>query len=165
VDAGYAYVVKAGDASVEEPGSDSGLFGDGKVAGSGADYGDMAARVGLGLLEGDGSGLWVMDRGWDCDKDGFGRGLIGSGGEDVGAGGGHAGEDFGYLRGALSSRVDNFGQAGAKAAVVIDAGVAEVFVGKVSEALGCGLWGEIAAFDRGQKFEKGGFVHCLLDCV
>ena len=44
--AGYAYVVEAGDFGVEELGGDGGFFGDGLVAGAGAEDGDVA--VGLG---------------------------------------------------------------------------------------------------------------------
>ncbi len=42
MEAGDAYVVEASDAGVEEFGGDGGLFGDGQVAGAGAEDGDVA---------------------------------------------------------------------------------------------------------------------------
>jgi hypothetical protein len=42
---------------------------------------------------------------------------------------------------------------------MIDAGVAEVFVGEGGEALGGGSGSEGAGLDGGEKFEEGGFVH------
>jgi hypothetical protein len=136
VKASYTDVVEAGDAGVEEFGGDGGFFGDGEVAGAGADYGDVSFRFGvLGLAEGDGSGLRVVDGGGDRSEDGFGGGFVGAGGQDVGAGCGHAGEDFGGLGGGFSGGVDYFGEADAEPAVVIDAGVAKVFEGEVGETL------------------------------
>jgi hypothetical protein len=90
-----------------------------------------------------------------------GGGGVGPGGEDVDTGGGHAGEDFGGLFGRFVLRVDDFGEAGAKSAVVIDARVAEVFVGKIGESLCGGGWGEGAGLDLGEEFEESGFVHDL----
>ncbi len=49
--------------------------------------------------------------------------------------------------GDLSCGVDDFGQAGAEGAVMVDAGVAEVFEGEVGEALGGGGGSEGAALD------------------
>ena len=88
--------------------------------------------AGGGLAEGDGAGLRVVDGGGDCCEDGCGGGGVGAGGEDVDAGGGHAGEDFGGLGGGFAGGVDDLGQAGAQGAVVVDAGVAEVFEGEVA---------------------------------
>ena len=48
VDSGDAYVVEAGDLGVEELGGDGGFFGDGEVAGSGADDTDAAFDFGGG---------------------------------------------------------------------------------------------------------------------
>ena len=63
------------------------------------------------------------------------------------------------MGGRLVLRVDDFGQAGAEAAVVVDAGVAEVLVRKGDEAIrGC-RWGEGAGLDLGEEIEEGGFVH------
>ena len=137
VDAGYAYVVEAGDFGVEELGGDGGLFGDGLVAGAGGEDGDVAGGFGGGgLFEGDGAGLWMVDGCGVLGEDACGGGGVGAGGEDVDAGGGHAGEDFGGLLRGFVLGVDDLGEAGAEGAVVIDAGVAEVFVGEVGEALG-----------------------------
>jgi hypothetical protein len=48
--------------------------------------------------------------------------------------------------------------------VVIDAGVAEVFVGEIGEALGCGGGSEGAGLDFGEEFEESNFVHgCIQD--
>ncbi len=110
MEAGYADVVEAGDAGVEEFGGDGGFFGDGEVAGAGAEDGDVAPGFGVGgLAEGDGSGLRVVDGGGDGGEDGFGGGFVGAGGEDVDAGCGHAGEDFGGLGGGFAGGVDDFG--------------------------------------------------------
>ena len=79
--------------------------------------------------------------------------------QDVDAGGGHAGEDFGGLFGGFALGVDDLGKAGAEGAVVIDAGVAEVFVGKIGEALAGSRWSESAGFYCCQKFEERCFIH------
>ena len=41
MEAGDAYVVEAGDVGAEEFGGDGGFFGDGEVAGAGAEDGDV----------------------------------------------------------------------------------------------------------------------------
>ena len=102
-----------------------------------------------GLFERDGSGLRVVDGGGKGGEDHGGGGCVDAGGEDVDAGGGHAGEDFGGLLGGFVLRVDDLGEAGAEGAVVVDAGVAEVFVGKVGEPLGGGGGGESAGLHGG----------------
>jgi hypothetical protein len=81
-----------------------------------------------------------------------GGGPVGACGEDVGSGGGHAGEDFGGLLGRFALGVDDFGEAGAEASVMIDAGVAEVFVREGGEALGGGGGCEGAGLYCGEKF-------------
>jgi hypothetical protein len=53
------------------------------------------------------------------------------------------------LFGGFVLGVDDLGEAGAEGAVMVDAGVAEVFVGEVGEALGCGGGGEGAGLDLG----------------
>ncbi len=108
-----------------------------------------------GLAEGDGSGLRVVDGGGDCGEDGFGGGFVGAGGEDVDAGGGHAGEDFGGLGWGFAGGVNDLGKAVAQGAVVVDAGVAEVFEGEVGEACGGGFGREGAALDFGQEVGGG----------
>ena len=75
-----------------------------------------------------------------CSEDGFAVGASTRVARTSDAGGGHAGEDLGGLLGGFVLGVDDFGEAGAEGAVVIDAGVAEVFVGEVGEALGGGGW-------------------------
>src|SRR3954447_12014216 len=114
MDAGDSDVVETSDAGVEELSCDCGLFGDGEVAGSGADYGDVAYGFGVrGLAESDGAGLRVVRGGGYGFEDGERCGLVGAGGEDIVAGGGHAGEDFRGLGGGLSGSVDDLGETGA----------------------------------------------------
>ncbi len=109
-----------------------------------------------------------MAAGWEARTD-CGGGGVGPGGEDVDTGGGHAGEDFGGLFGGFVLRVDDLGQAGAEAAVVIDAGVAEVFEGEIGESLAGGGGGECAGFYGGEEFEERNFVHvedwCCFDSI
>jgi len=163
VEAGDADVVEAGDAGVEELGGDGGFFGGGLVAGAGGEDGDVAPRfLRGGLFEGDGAGFGMVEGCGRGFEDGGCGGLVGAGGEDVGSGGGHAGEDFGGVGGRFVLRVDDFGEAGAEGAVVVDAGEAEVFVGKSGEADCGGLRGEGAGFDGGEEFEQGGFCHLAL---
>lgn len=153
VDAGDSYIVEAGYPGVEELGCDGGFFGDGQIAGSGADYGDMAVGRGMGgLTEGERSGLGMVDGCGDGLKDGYGGRLVGAGGEDVVSGGGHAGEDFGYLGRSFAGGVDDFGEAGAEGAVVVDAGMTEVFEGEVGEAVGGFCGSKIAALYGGEEF-------------
>ena len=81
MEAGYSYVVVAGDVGAEKLGGDGGFFGDGEIAGAGTEDGDVAAKGGVGgLAEGDGSGLWVVDGGGDGGEDGLGGGFVGAGG-------------------------------------------------------------------------------------
>jgi hypothetical protein len=63
------------------------------------------------------------------------------------------------LVGGFVLSIDDFREARTEGSMVIDAGVAEVFVGEVGETLGCGGGGEGAGLDLGEEFEKGGFVH------
>ena len=150
MDAGYADVVEADDVCVEQLGGDGGFFGDELVAGAGGEDGDVALGFVRSLLEGDGAGLRVIDGGGDGGEYGFGGDFVNAGGEDVGAGGGHAGEDFGGLFGGFALCVDDLGEAGAEGAVMVDAGVAEVFVGEGGEALGGGGGSEGAGLDLGE---------------
>jgi hypothetical protein len=46
--------------------------------------------------------------------------------------------------------------------VMIDAGVAKVFVGEISEALAGGGGGERAGLDGGEKLEERDLIHGLL---
>lgn len=160
MDAGDADVVEARDLCAKEFGGDGCFFGGREIAGPGTEDGDVAVRVGWGrLAEGEGAGVLVILRCGSGGEDGCCGGLVGAGGEDVDAGGGHAGEDLGGVLGRLACGVDDFGQAVAEGAMVIDLGVVEVFEGEVGEASGGLLGREGAALDFGQKFEKGSFVH------
>ena len=94
--------------------------------------------------------------------DGFGCFGGGAGGEDVGAGDGHAEEDAGDLFGGLAGGVDNLGEAGAEGAVVVDAGIAQVFEGEVGKAGGGLLGGEGLVLDFGEEGEEGGGGHGIL---
>ena len=73
----------------------------------------------------------MVDGGGGGCQDGVGGGLVGAGGEDVDAGSGHAGEDFGGLGGGFACGVDDLGESAAEGAVVVDFCVVEVFEGKV----------------------------------
>ncbi len=94
----------------------------------------------------------MVDGCGDGGEDHCGGGGVGASGEDVGSGGGHAGEDFGGLFGRFVLSVDDLGEAGTEGAVMIDAGVAQVFVGEAGETLGGGGGGEGAGLDCGEKF-------------
>ena len=59
----------------------------------------------------------------------------------------------------LAGGEDNFGEAGAQAAMVVDAGVADVLERQGRKALSGGFGGNGAAFDLGEEFEKGGRGH------
>jgi hypothetical protein len=59
----------------------------------------------------------------------------GAGCEDVAASQGHPAEDFGDLGGCFAGGEDDLGHAGAQGAVVVELGEAEVFKGKVFEAI------------------------------
>ena len=159
MEAGYSYVVEARDACVESLGGDGGFFGDGDVAGSGAEDGDVAAGLGGGLAESEGAGGFAVGcGGMRCEDESRGGGVDASG-EDVDAGGGERGEDFqGLLRGFVGG-VDDFGETAAEGAVVIDAGVAEVFEGERLEARGGVGGSEVALFDGGEESEECGLSH------
>ena len=92
MEAGDADIVEAGDLCAEEFRGDGGLFGHGEVAGAGAEDGDVTRGFGRGRLpESEGAGLGVVRDGGKLCEDGPG-GLGGAArGEDVGAGGSHAG--------------------------------------------------------------------------
>jgi hypothetical protein len=53
----------------------------------------------------------------------------------------------------FSLSIDDLGEAGAEGAVVVDAGVAEVFEGEIGEAVRGFGGAEVAAFYGGEKFE------------
>jgi hypothetical protein len=55
--------------------------------------------------------------------------------------------------------VDDFGETGAERTVMIDTGVAKVFVREGGEAVGGGGWGEGSGLDGGEEFEERGLVH------
>ena len=159
VEAGDSDVVETRDGGVEEIGGDGSLFGDALIAGAGAEDCYVAFGCVRGLAESDSSGSRVMDGCGNGGEDGFGRGIVDAGGEDVGAGGGHAGEDFGCLLRGFILRVDDFGEAGAEGSVVVDASVAEVFVGEIGESLGGGGGGEGAGLNGGKDFEERCLSH------
>ena len=72
----------------------------------------------------------------------------------------HHAEQLGALGHPVRLAILRFAvQAGAEGAVMVDAGVAEVFVGEVGETLGCGGGGEGSGLDLGEEFEEGGLVH------
>ncbi len=78
-----------------------------------------------------------------------------AGGEYVGAGGRHAGEDGGGLRGCLAGGVDDLGQADAEGAVMVDADlrvrIAEFFKGEGGETGGGVVGAEGAALNLGEE--------------
>ena len=163
VQAGYANIVDAGDCSVEKLGRDGSFFGDGKVAGAGAEDGDVAFWLGRnGLTECDGSGLGVVLSGRVGGDDGLGGGGVRACGQDVGSGGSHAREDFRCLDSGLSGGVDDLRKTRAKAAMMIDFSVADVFKWERSEAGGGIFGGEGAAFDFGEERQERGFIHFVL---
>ena len=105
------------------------------------------------MAEAEGAACGVMDRGGVLGEDEVGGGLRGPGGENVYAVFGERGEDGGGLFGGFAGGVDDFGETGAEAAVVVYAGVAEVFERERGEARRGSRRGEIAAFNGGQEIE------------
>ncbi len=95
-----------------------------------------------------------MGRGYG-GKDGLGGRRIDTGRENVGARGGHSGEDFGGLLRGFVLRVDDFGEAGAEGSVMIDPGVAEVFVRERGQALGGGGGSECTGLDLRRGVREG----------
>jgi hypothetical protein len=57
---------------------------------------------------------------------------------------GHAGEDGRHLRGSLAGAEDDFGHAGAKGAMMIELGKADVLEGQVAKAIEGGVDGGAA---------------------
>ena len=101
------------------------------------------------MPQGEGACLGMVD---GCGNDGQNRGrgrLVGARGQDIRASGGHADEDFGSLGRGFPSSIDDLRQSGAQGAVMVDAGMADVFEGKVGEAFGGLFGGQAATFDRG----------------
>ena len=84
---------------------------------------------------------------------------FGARGKHIHTVGGEAREYLDRLLGSLACGEDDFGEAGAKTAVVVDAGVADVFEGEGREAFGGGLGRNGAAFDLGEELEKCGRCH------
>ena len=136
MDAGHAHVGNQFDGVAHEARGDGGLFGNGQIAGAGADHGDRAfARRCRRLREGDGA-----------------RGLVKFGAR---LGGQHRLITFRARRGwparcrrpgpcAQRSRPpaqgfcrgeDHFGHAGAQGAMVIELGKAEIFKGQSAQAV------------------------------
>ena len=96
MEAGDADVEEALDGRAEKFCGDGGLFGDGKIAGAGAEDGYGAGRSWLGcrLAQCSGAGDSVKLRSGHACGDGLPCRFADAGGEDVRAGGGGAGEDL-----------------------------------------------------------------------
>ena len=92
--AGDAYIEEARDGYAEGLRGDSGLFGDGDVAGAGADDGDAAACRGrCGLAKRDGAGCGIVRSGWVLREEGRGSCRLNARGDDIDAIGCERGED------------------------------------------------------------------------
>ncbi len=135
MDACYANVGDEFDGVAHQVGGNDGFFGDGEIAGSGADDADDSlASWGGGLAEGDAAGGGVMLGAGNGGEDGGGHFVRGAGGENVATSLGHAGEYGCDLGGSFSGGEYDFRHAGAEGAVVVYFGEAEVLKGKVFEA-------------------------------
>jgi len=146
VNAGDAYVGDEFDRVAHEAGGDDGFFGDGKVAGAGADNGDGALplRNVRALGEGDGAGGLVKFCSWLNGLDGEEHFMGGTCGEDVASMLGHAGKDGSYLRGGFARGEDDFRHAGAEGAMMIDLGEADVLERQIAQAIECVVYGGAA---------------------
>ena len=135
MDARHPDVVDGVDAIAHDLGGGLGLFGDGHVAGAGADHGDSAfAGDGAVAPEADDAREREVVGAGEAGEDGIGAGAVGAGDEDVG---GVFEEGFGdgdHLFGGFALGEDDFGDAVAEGAVVIDFGEAEVLEGQVAHA-------------------------------
>ena len=162
MDAGYADVVNGVDFVAHHFGGDLGFFGDGEIAGAGADHGDhsFAARLAVapdsqraGGFEIFGGGMFVLNA-VGC----FGTG---PGDQKIGRFGQQAMGDRGDLVRRLAESEDHFRHAVAQAAVVIDFGEAEVFKRQVTHALHRGVDFERAVADLIEQRAQVILIHTL----
>ncbi len=162
VNAGHAYVGDEFDSVAHEADGDHGFFGNGQIAGAGADYSDGSlAGNGGRLSEGDGaSGFVELGAGFDCE-DRIEHFTSSASGEDVASGLGHAGEDGCYLGGGFAGGKDDLGHTGAEGAVMIDLGETEIFERKIAEAVEGFVDRRAALADFVEQRFDAGAIHFL----
>jgi hypothetical protein len=135
MDAGDPDIVDGIDGIAHDFGGKLGLFGDGHVAGAGADDGDGAlAGDGAVAPEADDAGTGEILALGEAAGDGFGALPVGAGDEDVAGVVEDDGGDFGDLVGRLAFGEDDFGHAMTERPVVVHFGEAEVFKGHMPHA-------------------------------
>src|ERR1035437_2179161 len=105
------------------------------------------------LSQRDGSGHGVVGCGRMSRDHSLGNCLIGARGKHIYAVGGEAREYLHGLFRRFACSKDDFRESRAKTAVVVDAGMAEVFKWQGCEAIRGGSGCERATFDLGEKFE------------
>ena len=153
-----ADIVEAGDACAEGFGSYRSLFRYWQIAGARTHDGNVAAKL-CGGAVGDGSRSGVVDGVRMRRDEGRGGCRIDAGGQDIHTIVPQAGEDAEGLCGGLPCCVNHFRQAGAQTAVMVDAGMAEVFERQRRQAVGSVGWRELAAFNFRQNLEECGGGH------
>ena len=121
-------VVEPIDGVPHDAGCDGRFLGHGKVGGAGGgDEDDSAARGGGMDLERDATREFVKAGAGDLPEDCFEGFLAGAGDQQVVSGGDDAGGDRGHLGRGFSLAEDDFGEALAGLAVMIDPGEPQVF--------------------------------------
>ncbi len=120
--AGDSNIEEASHASAKQLGRDSSLLSDGEITRPSAEYGDVTYRVRAALAQGNRSsdGMSSSMR-HGCEDDGNGLRWH-TGGQDVGALGGHGSEDTRGLLCGFSSGVDDLRETVPQGAMVVDPG-------------------------------------------
>ena len=164
VNAGDADVVDGFGVVSHHARAEQGFFGDGNVAGACGDDGDGAFPQNLIIaLDGDYAGIGMKFGGFAeafYGSEDFG---VHSSDQDIVAGGllEHGADDSGDLLGRFAFSEDDFGEALAERAVMIDFGEAQVFKGEMLEALDGGVAGQFPALDGLQNFQNILLIHSI----
>ncbi len=163
MDAGYADVEEGFDAIAHGAGGVNGFFGDRDIAGAGGDDKDGSLPGDLGVaFDGDDAGEFMEFCGAADAADGGVDSFVGAGDEDVVAGVRaleHGLRDGSDLGGGFSFAEDDFREALAEGAVVVDIGDADVFEGQMLETLEGGFGGELFGLNLLQNFQNFLRVH------
>src|SRR5690348_4301200 len=165
VDARDADIVDGFGAIAHDAGAEQGFFGDGNVAGAGGNDGDGSFAEDVAVaFDGD-------DAGTGMEFGGFAEAL--HGGEDLGIDPGnenvvagsflfeHGADDSGDLLRRFALAENDFGEALAESAVMVDFGEAEVFKREMLKTLDGGGGGQFPALHSLQNLQKILMVHSI----
>jgi len=154
----HAHVVHALDGVAEHFRCDGGFFGYGKIGGAGADDEDAVVLDGGRAFERDAAGGFVMDGPGNGVEDGARRFGRDAGDQQAVRAFGELRRDADDLLDGFTFAEDDFWRPVAEGAVVVEFGVADVFVREVAQRVEGGVDVGVAVGNGGEEIAQALFV-------